>query len=259
MSVVALRWGRRALLWRRTADDAASAAARGRAAAPACAARATARTPDTITRSAAPCIGDALRTRGAHVNKSPSGLHAAARAAATGAGGAASRDRDRPTRSPSHRDRDAAPAKVTVTPSPIMRRRRRRRGGESPTTSRARRPLRAQPTMSTEVLESASSATLDQQAAELASFVVRANEALYSSLSALAGEGRFAELVSALGAQHVDVFRNFNDDDVEGIFTLMLSLLKNSPVAERATVVVDVAQDLQISGFGAAFAVASCC
>ena len=79
-----------------------------------------------------------------------------------------------------------------------------------------------QPPMASDSLEFSS---LAERAEELVRFLGAADEALLARLAALLPGGHYGQLVTAILAAQADIFRVHSDSDVEGVFTLILSLL----------------------------------
>ena len=90
-----------------------------------------------------------------------------------------------------------------------------------------------------ETLEFSSAA---ERAEELTRFLGAHDEALLKTLAGFLPDGRFAELVGAVCARLDVIFKQHGDEDVEGIFTLMLSLLSAVSAAEYDAIIGGLAE-----------------
>jgi hypothetical protein len=89
--------------------------------------------------------------------------------------------------------------------------------------------------MASETLEFSSPV---ERAEELTRFLGATDETLGGSLAACLSKGRWSDLIGAVLARLDDVMRSHSDDEIEGIFTLMLSLIGTE--AENDTVINDI-------------------
>lgn len=76
-----------------------------------------------------------------------------------------------------------------------------------------------------------------ERAEELIRFLGASDDNLQHALGAVLAAGSFADLIGAVLQRQADVFKAHSDEDVEGVFKLMLSLLSSVPPGEQDGVI----------------------
>ena len=91
--------------------------------------------------------------------------------------------------------------------------------------------------MASETLEFSSPV---ERAEELTRFLGATDEAFGGALASCLPSGRWSELIGAVLARLDDVMRSHSEDEIEGVFTLMLSLLGAEGSKENDAIINDI-------------------